>query len=406
MTTPKAKGGLSLPDIHKYHTACHLTRIIDWHIHKSTKDWVDLEESFASVPIAHLPWIAMTNTPKEYASHPVMGPTLSAFRSISQSLHWYPAPGPLTPLVDNPDFAPGMPLRNPSHTQGTPPLRASQFFKNGILLSFTALISHFQDYHIPFFKFLQIRHFLNNARPISQWFRDLTPFESLCTSTPPQRHVISEVYSLLFSNCDPKTNAINQKWETELGLAITTEEWENIYEHIHKGSINVSAQENSYKLYSRWYRTPDIIHRYHSSVSPICWRCNVEVGSLLHIWWNCPRIKPFWEKVQETIAYITTYTLSFTPSQYLLHHSSISHYAYKKSLTLHLVNAAKQCIPVLWRNTDPPTIAMWLKHIERIAGLENLIHQANDSPSKYGKIWACWIHFRESPKYQELLHNP
>lgn len=88
-----------------------------------------------------------------------------------------------------------------------------------------------------------------------------------------------------------------------------------------------------------------------------------------------------------------------------IHHSSIPQYAYKKSLVLHLVNAAKQCIPVLWRSSDSPTVAMWFKRIDKVSELESLIHQANDNPSKYGKIWACWTHFRASPKYQELLHN-
>lgn len=228
MTTPKIKGGLSLPDIHKYHSACHLTRIIDWHIHKSTKDWVDLEDSFAPVPIAHLPWINSQATPKEYTSHPLMGPTLTTFRQISQTLHWCPSPGPLTPLVDNPDFEPGVPSHNQPHTQIITPLRTSQFFQNGKLLPFNALLSHLPDYHIPFFKFLQIRHFLNEARPTSQWFRDLTPFETLCTSSLPQKHLISEVYSLLFSEYDPKINTTNQKWETELGLDISYEDWVNI----------------------------------------------------------------------------------------------------------------------------------------------------------------------------------
>lgn len=197
----------------------------------------------------------------------------------------------------------------------------------------------------------------------------------------------------------------NKKWETELELTLSTKEWENIYEHIHKGSVNVSAQENSYKIYSRWYKTPDRIHLYHPSVSPMCWRCNDDVGSLLHIWWKCPRIQPFWTKVHEVIQHVTTYTLSFTPSQYLLHHSTISHHAYKKSLTLHLVNAAKQCIPIHWRSNTPPTMTEWFKRIEKISEMENLIHQAKDTPTKYGRTWACWIHFRESPKYQEYLQT-
>lgn len=54
MTLPKLTGGLGLPDIQRYHWACHLTRIIDWHVHKSTKDWITIEDSFAQLPLSHL----------------------------------------------------------------------------------------------------------------------------------------------------------------------------------------------------------------------------------------------------------------------------------------------------------------------------------------------------------------
>lgn len=179
------------------------------------------------------------------------------------------------------------------------------------------------------------------------------------------------MYSHLFRGGDPKANKISQRWESELTLDLPKDKWERIYDHIHKGPINISAQESGYKIYSRWYQTPDRIHTYHPSVSPLCWRCNSVLGSLLHIWWECPRIQPFWKEVHRIIAQITTYTPDFTPAQYLLHHTSIPYSAYKKSLPPHLINATKQCIPVHWRRTNPPKIAEWLHRVEKTDGGPN-----------------------------------
>lgn len=115
------------------------------------------------------------------------------------------------------------------------------------------------------------------------------------------------------------------------------------------------------------------IHIFHPTVSPMCWRCNPSLGSLLHVWLNCIHIKPFWEKVHNTISKIITYTLDFTPAHYLLHHTSLPQSTYRRSLMLHLINAAKQCIPLYWRNTNPPKISNWLKRIEKIAEMEDFI---------------------------------
>lgn len=151
------------------------------------------------------------------------------------------------------------------------------------------------------------------------------------------------------------TSPPHQKWERELDTYLSWEDWEQIFTHIHKGSLNVSTQENGLKIYSRWYRTPDRIHKFHPSIPPLCWRCESAQGILLHIWWGCPRIWPFWKEVHRLISHITTYTPDFTPAQYLLHHTSLLQFAYKWSLTLHLINTAKLCIPMHWRDSPPPT---------------------------------------------------
>lgn len=91
--------------------------------------------------------------------------------------------------------------------------------------------------------------------------------EELCSTASPQRHLILTVYALLFGEIDHKSNTVIQKWESELKLDLPKEEWDSIYEHIHKGSINISAQENGYKLYSRWYHTPE---RTDTHIPPNC----------------------------------------------------------------------------------------------------------------------------------------
>ena len=195
---------------------------------------------------------------------------------------------------------------------------------------------------------------------------------------------------------------MNLRWESDLDVNLSSNEWEHVFQHIHKGSLNVLTQENNYKLYSRWYRTPAIIHKYNTNISPLCWRCNRAQGTLLHIWWGCDLIRPFWKEVHQLISRITTYTPDFTAAQYLLHHSSLPQYIYKKSLMFHLINAAKLCVPIRWTQSSPPSISDWFNKIGYMAEMEELISQSKDSPKTFYEKWACWLSFKNSAEFHSL----
>lgn len=76
---PKAKGVIGLPNIHHYYWACHLQRIVDWHTHQKTKDWVTLENSFSPHSITGTPWIKHNLLPETIMKHTTIGPTLECF---------------------------------------------------------------------------------------------------------------------------------------------------------------------------------------------------------------------------------------------------------------------------------------------------------------------------------------
>lgn len=93
---------------------------------------------------------------------------------------------------------------------------------------------------------------------------------------------------------------------------------------------------------SRWYRTQPRLHKFYFTLSNLLRRCTVEVGigTMLYMWWSCPILQPFWEQVH-SICKVTSYSLNYTPAQFLLHHTSLSQHVYNKSLAMCMVNAAK-----------------------------------------------------------------
>lgn len=403
LSLPKLKGGLALPDIAKYHQACQLSRIVDWSVHSHTKAWTQIENEFSLTPVRSLPWTPTRRIPQTCSQHPLISSTLQSFKSMCQKHHISSNPSPLTPIRNNADFPPGL---HSTFLKGYWPqddIRAKHFFSGNTFQAITNLPAHVSGKPFPSWIYNQIRHFLAHPPKNTDYSRQLTPFEVLCSQTEPQRHVISELYALLFSEHTPKSNIATRAWEKDLDLDLSDQEWENIYSYIHKGTINVSAQENGFKIFSRWYKTPLKLHKMSPSIPPTCWRCSEAEGSMVHLWWSCPLIQPFWKEVQRITTNITTYPIEYTPAQMLLHHSSISKKDYHRSLALHMLNAAKMCIPPLWKSTKPPTIPDWLKRISKIAEMEELIHQAKDTSPKFRTIWSCWQHFQTTPEYKDLL---
>ncbi|CAH2256312.1 Hypothetical predicted protein, partial [Pelobates cultripes] len=67
--------------------------------------------------------------------------------------------------------------------------------------------------------------------------------------------------------------------------------------------------------------------------------------------------------------------------------------AYKKSLTRHLLNAAKLLIMASWRCTKEPTLQQWMDKIEKIRKMEMLTASVKGSTERYLQMWTPWIDY-------------
>lgn len=151
------------------------------------------------------------------------------------------------------------------------------------------------------------------------------PFEIPCIQKTPQSHLISATHELIFADMQANESTACKNWEKDLAISLLKENWDQSFLNIHKGSTNVTTQENRYKIQSRWYHTPSLLHKFNPATPEICWRCHQQKGSLLHIWWSCTSLQTFWKEVCRITSQISSYALEFSPAQFLLHHSPIPH---------------------------------------------------------------------------------
>lgn len=92
---------------------------------------------------------------------------------------------------------------------------------------------------------------------------------------------------------------------------------------------------------------------------------------MLHIFWDSPKLRPFWREVICTVKHLTNADLEWNHAACLLHLSERPIKS-KASLTIQLLNAAKACIPLCWRSENPPSKSLWFSKVNELREMENL----------------------------------
>lgn len=232
--------------------------------------------------------------------------------------------------------------------------QASHFAQPETWPTIAALTQPGGYYEVNFWQAIQIHHFLGS--PIN-YRRQLTAFELYCEEKEPLPRVFSKIYTLLNTLLGEAVMPSISKWERDLNKTFTPTQRRNIMYLAINSSINTRTQELNYKLLTRCYYTPSRLSKFSAETSDRCWRCRKEEGTLLHIFWSCTKIRKYWLEVQKISQKLTDFLIPNDPAFFLLHCSQIPGQVYKKSVLCHLVNAAKACVTMYWRDTGPPSIA-------------------------------------------------
>lgn len=188
----------------------------------------------------------------------------------------------------------------------------------------------------------------------------------------------------------------------ELGFSVSEKQWQTAFMLAHKCSLSTRTQETAYKLLTRWYAIPVKLHSWFPQTPDTCWRCHSEKGTLLHIWWHCPGIQPFWSKGKELIFQITDTLLKLDAVGCLLHVTRFTIKKYKNSLSKHLLNTAKALIPLFWKSSGIPTIQGWLHKVIEICKMQETVAQAGNNATSFHETWSPWFIFEYSQAYTIL----
>lgn len=187
---------------------------------------------------------------------------------------------------------------------------------------------------------------------------------------------------------------VNLKWERELGVKISDDEWSHIWRTQQSATSSRVWRLYCWKNLIRSVITPKTRSKYLSVPQP-CWRkCGAINVDHSHVFWLCTNIEKFWEDVHLVIVGILGYDISKT-CMFLYFGSMTGNVVLKedKYLLKILLAACKKAITRKWYTPDPPTQDNWLKILNEIYVMEQLTHRIRTQEDQCREKWEKWTSY-------------
>lgn len=313
-------GGLNLLNLKNYYWAAQLKAIIMWITKETDAVWVGMEQrSCQHAPLESLPFLNETTWKKLKIGNDWIRVTMKIWSLVGKKFKLSSSICRATKITRNPDFLPSMMDTGYNKWTNTGLIFIAQVFDGQTMKSFEQLR---RDFNLPaqdFYKFLQLRHYLQKH---TEWENICNkPFkleERLMSFTEEtKKGVISKMYEAIQHESNDNSMDVKERWELETNIIITDEQWEETFKAGHKLTNSPSWWEFDWKVKMRFFNTPSVTSKY-SNTSDLCWRGCGSVGDFTHIFWDCPKLLDCWKNVQKETKQISGMNVALDPELYIL----------------------------------------------------------------------------------------
>ncbi|XP_078506465.1 uncharacterized protein LOC144765829 [Lissotriton helveticus] len=166
---------------------------------------------------------------------------------------------------------------------------------NGVKL-FPSLQSTYELADTEYFRYLQVRHSLQENIPQGTVPPPASPLKDRLLDGHIQEHAISLVYKKLINNLPDLLHDLKRRREAD-GLEIDEEEWRFALASPKEVAISSRLRLIQLKILHRVYISNTRLKRMGRSESDECRRGCGMIGSLFHMLWECPVLQAYWVKV-------------------------------------------------------------------------------------------------------------
>lgn len=396
LSYPKDQGGLNLPNLKHYYWAAQLNGMVEWIKQDNDTNWLDLERnSCPRVPLESLPSLELKKWNNLRLNNEWMSCTYKVWSLVRKKFKMSLSISRATRLDRNEDFLPSKLDSGFKVWTEKGLVTIHQLLEGDSMKSFKQLQDRFGLDSKDFYKYLQLRSYLLSHKDWGIIRQPPTPLELFLIRMTEEKRgmkIISQIYSCLQSLASGNTLEIKAKWELEMTVIIEDEEWETACEVGHKITNSPLWKEFNWKLKMRYFRTPFMISKFDKNITDLCWRDCKQIGDHTHIFWDCPKLKTYWEGIRKEILAILKIDLPLDPKVYIFGvvPEGLASNCVIKILHILLLTARKM-ITLSWLRPLPPTINQWHERLLNVYNMEKITAKLQMKYDMFLKIWVPLI---------------
>lgn len=397
MYAAKENGGLSLPKIDWYHYAFSLSQLSKMnHSAEQAPAWVKIEEEMV-FPSSLESFLTQSDR-----AIPFKNPLLSFARETWNQSHQLIRANPYLTArasiwfnkklkVDKKTFMWEDWVKSGIHVLG------DIAGEDGVL-PFEDIKNDFGLDNKNFYRFLQIRHCISSSmgRPACDPF---TAIQDLYYNDWKRRGGASRFYNVIREHHAPKLAGLKLSWESDIHEVISEEAWENLVTKWCKFSREAQSQLIFFKVLNRRYWTPSKLARLKLRSSDVCWRCEKETGTLLHMLYECEKVRKMWDEIVVFLSEILNEKLNNSPAACLLgllpKEIKLSKYQgmwYRMAMISGCRIALRH-----WKSPTDITFKEWMELMFRTASYDRVTYRVAGREDIFAEVWGHFLHLTEGP---------
>lgn len=294
LSVTRAQGGLGIPDLYLYYFAHNCQYPLSWAYKTDPPEpgsWRWLEQEIVkdkskskNVSLASL-WYEPK--PDKCIKNSLIIFSCEVAKILQRLLHITGISLPSCPIWKNPSFMAGnAPLTN-IFWESRKITCFGQVVRDGEKIPFQELKTEFNLENSCIFQYIQLESILS-----TNIFQNMEePLDSQLKRVTTGRRTVSKVYNMLCPVIFDCNRSILDQWERDLGLRLTTDQWEGILKRTSYLSKCVRYKMIQFKILHKIYNTPHKLNKINSNVSNKCWHECGKSGTLVHMLWFCPEVK-------------------------------------------------------------------------------------------------------------------